>query len=122
MLGFKNLDCACAILIGIKVTHMIKKGQTKGFGKNSTVRCAAVLLAHFISNTLHIAAAFTFGLAATKPLHSSPQPVRSNQMARPPYCGKLRVVSFLVHPMAIIVLTAHIFIWKYNEINEWAWT
>jgi len=50
MLGFKDFDCARVILSGIKVMHMIKKGQMKDFGK-VPLSAAAVLLARFISNT-----------------------------------------------------------------------
>lgn len=33
MRGFKDLDCVRAILSGIEVIHMIKKGQVNDFGK-----------------------------------------------------------------------------------------
>jgi len=33
MLGFKDFNCACVILSGIELMHMIKKGQMKCSGK-----------------------------------------------------------------------------------------
>jgi hypothetical protein len=35
MLGFKDFDCARAILSGIEVMHMIKKGQMECANKTS---------------------------------------------------------------------------------------
>ncbi|SIT49300.1 hypothetical protein BN2475_1340002 [Paraburkholderia ribeironis] len=68
MLGFKKFRCACIVLGGIEVMHMIVKGQLNdgGVGANSRT---AILFAGWIRNPYHIGLGRPLALTATEPAH-----------------------------------------------------